>query len=465
MKIAHILLSIFIGTTIVTPAYSMQQQQVTIEELITKQAIVKLVSTDEQEFELLVAAARHSKTIGDLIEDTGVNQSIPLPNIDGATLEQIVKLLEALESLDNVYQKTNEVLKNNALTHEEINNKKTETLCEVLKKLPMKITEKLFIASNYLDISPLTNASIICFGKWLMTGKWELEDSIFKNLPKVLKNVILDHLFKNAHRLFPPFVILQCKTLGNAMAKSTQVYAQPLTFEQCLTCIHLIRNKITGQKIRELTNKAYHLSDEVIIAAQKSCSPYDIFTIAEHGTCALIEFYLKEAQDPEKLKILLQKPEPIMGTTLLHYATQKNTVEVVTLLTHYLQKHDILKEQLELKDNYKTILHIAVESGNIDTLKLIFKLLKEYGLLQKQFETKYSSKTVLMRAAEQEDTKIFTFFIENIKEIYPSVEQLNLIKNDIWKILESAAQARNKKVAQLTLKLIETLEINNEVKN
>ena len=61
---------------------------------ILKMETVKLISNDGCEFVVDVRAARGSITIRNLIEDVGFDQSIPIPNVNGKHLSQILEYLE-----------------------------------------------------------------------------------------------------------------------------------------------------------------------------------------------------------------------------------------------------------------------------------------------------------------------------------------------------------------------------------
>jgi S-phase kinase-associated protein 1 len=52
--------------------------------------MVTLLSNDGAEFEVLVDVAKMSETIRNLMEDAGIEQAIPLPNVNGDVLKSVI---------------------------------------------------------------------------------------------------------------------------------------------------------------------------------------------------------------------------------------------------------------------------------------------------------------------------------------------------------------------------------------
>ena len=61
--------------------------------------VVTLQSNDGEDFQVEVATAKRSETLKDLIKDTGIDKSLPLPNISGKTLQHLVPLMKKVHEM------------------------------------------------------------------------------------------------------------------------------------------------------------------------------------------------------------------------------------------------------------------------------------------------------------------------------------------------------------------------------
>jgi len=104
---------------------------------------VTLKSSDEESFEVLEEVANMSETIRNMIEDTGAEAPIPLPNVTGKVLSKVIEYCEAKVQS----KKANGVP---AKTEEE--NKAWES---EFVKLDQGTLFQLILAANYLNIKEL----------------------------------------------------------------------------------------------------------------------------------------------------------------------------------------------------------------------------------------------------------------------------------------------------------------------
>jgi S-phase kinase-associated protein 1 len=107
---------------------------------------VTLKSNDGQSFTITVKEAKMSETVEDLIEDTGIENSIPLPNDNGKTLAKIV-----------------EYMKHHAATPSTVNDgekdaKRTDNIVDwdlEFCNVDQPTLFKLVLAANYMNIKSL----------------------------------------------------------------------------------------------------------------------------------------------------------------------------------------------------------------------------------------------------------------------------------------------------------------------
>lgn len=105
---------------------------------------VKLASSDNQVFEIDEEIATESVTVKNMIEDTGTEESIPLPNVSGRTLAKVIEYCKFhVEAGKKVSDKP-------AKTEDEIKTWDTEFV-----KVDQASLFELILAANYLNIKGL----------------------------------------------------------------------------------------------------------------------------------------------------------------------------------------------------------------------------------------------------------------------------------------------------------------------
>mmetsp|Transcript_31006 Transcript_31006/g.30668 ORF Transcript_31006/g.30668 Transcript_31006/m.30668 type:complete len:166 (+) Transcript_31006:30-527(+) len=108
---------------------------------------LKLKSKEDQIFEVEVGTALQSQLIKSVVEDSGTEEEIPLPNVRGPILEKVIEYL--CHYKDSPALEIEKPLKADAID---------EALppwdAEFIKLRP-EIVLELLSASNYLDIKPL----------------------------------------------------------------------------------------------------------------------------------------------------------------------------------------------------------------------------------------------------------------------------------------------------------------------
>jgi len=105
---------------------------------------VKLTSSDHQMFEVDEEVANQSHTVKNMIEDTGTEEMIPLPNVPGKILSKVIEYckfhVEAAKTVDNKPAKT----------EDEVKQWDTEFV-----KVDQATLFDLILAANYLNIKGL----------------------------------------------------------------------------------------------------------------------------------------------------------------------------------------------------------------------------------------------------------------------------------------------------------------------
>jgi len=105
---------------------------------------INLLSQDGTQHRVLVKYAKMSGTLKDLIDDVGVENDAPLPNISSKNLSYVIEYWK--KHVDDV--KGNE-------EDEEDKKIKTEWDLQFTQKWDRKTLFKMILASNYLDVKPL----------------------------------------------------------------------------------------------------------------------------------------------------------------------------------------------------------------------------------------------------------------------------------------------------------------------
>jgi S-phase kinase-associated protein 1 len=107
---------------------------------------VKLISSDGQDFEVEVKVAQMSETIRNLIEDTGADAPIPLPNVTGKILAKVVEYAK--------YHTEHPT----PVSEDKRDEKRTDDIIpwdQDFCKVDQATLFELILAANYLDIKPL----------------------------------------------------------------------------------------------------------------------------------------------------------------------------------------------------------------------------------------------------------------------------------------------------------------------
>merc|ERR1712072_657325 len=117
------------------------------EDEVTK---VTLKSSDDETFEVDQEVANMSETIKNMIEDTGADVAIPLPNVSGKDLAKVIEYCTF---------KVNSKKKNadgNVMSEEDVKNWENEFV-----KVDQGTLFQLILAANYLNIKELLD--LTCF--------------------------------------------------------------------------------------------------------------------------------------------------------------------------------------------------------------------------------------------------------------------------------------------------------------
>lgn len=109
-----------------------------------------LQSQDGQDFKVLVGVAKMNETLKNLIEDSGIDCPIPLPNITGKNLSKVLEYCK--------WHKENPSVAPADTTTKAADDKRTDDLCgwdlDFCKVEQLQLFE-LILAANYLDNKPL----------------------------------------------------------------------------------------------------------------------------------------------------------------------------------------------------------------------------------------------------------------------------------------------------------------------
>jgi S-phase kinase-associated protein 1 len=108
---------------------------------------VKLVTSEGEQVEVDVDVASKSVLIKGMIDDSGVEEEIPLPNVKKAVLEKIIQF--CTYTRDNAAPEIEKPLRSNNLS-----DVTTPWYAEFVN-LDQEILFELILAANYLDIKPL----------------------------------------------------------------------------------------------------------------------------------------------------------------------------------------------------------------------------------------------------------------------------------------------------------------------
>lgn len=102
-------------------------------------AEITIISSDQKEFRIPIEVANMSETIKHLVEDTGVDTPIPIPNVDQKILAKVLEYCQY-----HVTHPTTEPVSDEVKAWD-----------EEYAKVDQETLFAVILASNYLDIKPL----------------------------------------------------------------------------------------------------------------------------------------------------------------------------------------------------------------------------------------------------------------------------------------------------------------------
>ena len=111
---------------------------------------VKLQSQDGEDFEVEVRVAKMSETVRNLIEDAGIENPIPLPNVTAKILSKVVEYCQ--------YHTENPT----PVTEEKKDEKRTDDIIPwdlEFCKVDQETLFEMILAANYLDIKALLDVT------------------------------------------------------------------------------------------------------------------------------------------------------------------------------------------------------------------------------------------------------------------------------------------------------------------
>lgn len=108
---------------------------------------VTLQSQDGQDFKVEVRVANTSKTVKNLIEDAGVDNPIPLPNVNGKILSKVVEYAK--------YHVENPAMENGKDNNSENPDSEVDEWDKNFLKVDQSTLFDLILAANYLDMADL----------------------------------------------------------------------------------------------------------------------------------------------------------------------------------------------------------------------------------------------------------------------------------------------------------------------
>lgn len=141
-------LKVLLMSTVLTPGFNLVAMEQCPEPMnLSSDDQVVLQSQDGHDFKVEVSIARQSQTLKNLIEDAGIDAPIPLPNISGKTLANIIQILKRQDRLQTQNIKESDLPRELArIVHEE------------LYGMPINQIMDLFFAANFLDIPDVLHA-------------------------------------------------------------------------------------------------------------------------------------------------------------------------------------------------------------------------------------------------------------------------------------------------------------------
>lgn len=122
---------------------------------------VKLRSSDEEMFEVDQEVANHSKMIRNMIEDTGIDCPIPLPNVSSKILAKVIEYC-------SYHTTSSKAGDDNKVSEEDIKAWDTEFV-----KVDQATLFELILAANYLNIKELLDLTCLTVANMIKGKKPE----------------------------------------------------------------------------------------------------------------------------------------------------------------------------------------------------------------------------------------------------------------------------------------------------
>ena len=112
---------------------------------------LKLVSSEGQTFEVEESVATNSQLIKNMVEDSGTDEEIPLPNVKSAILEKVIEYCRHLK--EEAPSEIEKPLKTQVMQYI------VSAWEAAFIDMEQEMLFELILAANYLDIKPLLDLS------------------------------------------------------------------------------------------------------------------------------------------------------------------------------------------------------------------------------------------------------------------------------------------------------------------
>jgi Leucine-rich repeat (LRR) protein len=147
-----------------------------VQILAMEPEMVTLQSNDGTDLRIPLQIANRAETIRLLIEDAGTNDPIPLPTLDGKTLERMIKLMTSLNTLLVFNEKQQ---KTNPEKQIYIPRRFQHRILKIVKHTTNREIGQLFDAANYLDVPFILNGAAAEIADRIykkISGNWNTTD-------------------------------------------------------------------------------------------------------------------------------------------------------------------------------------------------------------------------------------------------------------------------------------------------
>jgi S-phase kinase-associated protein 1 len=146
-----------------TRVYVIQAPTPTSTPTHTKKKTVKLMSSDYQTFEVVEDVAHESETIKNMIEDTGSEETIPLPNVNSKILTMVIEYTRTHVAAKETTDKAETEIKSGDEARKTAGEARKKLAEEELKDFDENFVKEvdqstlfdLILAANYLNIKGL----------------------------------------------------------------------------------------------------------------------------------------------------------------------------------------------------------------------------------------------------------------------------------------------------------------------